>query len=283
MLRVRVAERFTKEFGIHIQIPGVAFVYGQEQLDAARRPVVVKTGGRAKKVYKAVSYRFVCREGRWYLHSTVEREDPAPVTSRWNGAVGLDLNSGLLSVGEIDRYGNPVSEFKIPVPMRDRSTEQVEAALGEAMKEAVEYARFRGKPVVIEFLDFGKKKQSLGEQGAGYARMLSGLVYAKYQRMAASAAARAGVELIRTNPFATSVIGQLKFMPRYGLSSHGAAACVIARRGLGLRLEKAITGNGFPLPERKRTTRGNYWLRVCRSVRKMRFADRLDLSYAARF
>jgi hypothetical protein len=137
--------------------------------------------------------------------------------------------------------------------------------------------------VVIEFLDFGKKKQSLGEQGAGYARMLSGLVYAKYRRMAASAAARAGVELIRINPFATSVIGQLNFMPRYGLSSHGAAACVIARRGLGLRLEKAITGNGFPLPERKRTTRGNYWLRVCRSVRKMRFADRLDLSYAARF
>jgi len=190
-LRIRVAERFTKEFGTYIKIPEVVFAYGQEQLDLARQPVRIRDAkGRSRKVYESISYRFVCREDRWYVHATVERKDPAPLTGRWNGAVGLDLNSGFVAVGEIDRYGNPLGEFRIPVPMRDRSTEQIEASLGNALKEAMAFASLRGKPVVIESLDFGKKKQSLGEQGAGYARMLSGLVYAKYQQMAASAGAR---------------------------------------------------------------------------------------------
>ncbi|HUW64281.1 MAG TPA: transposase, partial [Spirochaetia bacterium] len=255
-LRIRVAERFTKEFGTYTEIPEVVFAYGQEQLDLARQPVRRKDAkGRSKKVYKSISYRFVCREGRWYVHATVERKDPDPVTSGWNGAVGLDLNYGFLAVGEVDRHGNPLGEFKIPVPMRDRTTEQIEAALGDALKEAVSFAVQRGKPVAIESLDFSRKKQSLGEQGAGYARMLSVLVYAKYQQMAASAAARAAVELIRRNPFATSVAGQLKFMVRYGLSSHGAAACVIARRGLDFRLERTVASSVLKLPERKRTTR----------------------------
>ncbi|HUW64978.1 MAG TPA: transposase, partial [Spirochaetia bacterium] len=74
-----------------------------------------------------------------------------------------------------------------------------------------------------------------------------------------------------------------KFMVRYGLSSHGAAACVIARRGLDFRLERTVASSVLKLPERKRTTRGNYWLRVCKSVKKMRFADRMDLLYADRF
>ena len=123
----------------------------------------------------------------------------------------------------------------------------------------------------------------MGEQGAGYARMLSGLVYAKYRRMAASAAARAAVELIRANPFATSASGQLKFMVRYGLSSHGAAACVIARRGLGFRLERAVSSDVVKLPERKRTTRGKYWWRVCKNVKTVRFSNRMNLLYADRF
>lgn len=135
----------------------------------------------------------------------------------------------------------------------------------------------------MESLDFDKKKRSLGEKGGRYSRMLSGLVYAKYHKMAESAAARAAVELIRRNPFATSAAGQVKFMRRYGLSSHGAAACVIARRGLDFKLESPAAGNALPLPECLRVKRRIYWLQVCRGLKAERFGNRMNLLYADSF
>lgn len=181
-----------------------------------------------------------------------------------------------------------LNEFEIPVPMRDRSKNQVKAALGEAVKKAVLYAKERGKPIAIENLDFAKKKQALRESGTKHARMLSGLTYRQFRMMVESCILREGVELLKpdgknVDPFATSVIGQLKFMVRYGLSSHGSAACVIARRGLGFKLEKATKSSVLKLPERKRTSRRNYWLRVSNRLKKTHFSDRVALLYADRF
>ncbi|MDH7577599.1 MAG: hypothetical protein QHH75_07145 [Bacillota bacterium] len=81
--------------------------------------------------------------------------------------------------------------------------------------------------------------------------MLSGLTYKQFRVMVESCALREGVEVLRpggknVDPFATSIIGQLKFMARYGFSSHGSAACVIARRGLGFKLEKAVKTTSGP-------------------------------------
>ncbi|HUW65643.1 MAG TPA: transposase [Spirochaetia bacterium] len=284
-MRLRVAKRFTGKYGVHITIRDVAFPYGQKELDMARQFVKTRDAkGHSKKIYdRPISYRFLKREDRWYVHASLERKDPAPATRRGIGAIGVDLNYGFLAVGEIDRFGNPMGEFIIPVPMRDRSTGQINAALGDALKQVMELSASKNKPVAMELLDFEKKKRSLGEKGARYSRMLSGLVYAKYQKMAESAAGRTAVELIRVDPFATSAVGQVKFMARYGLSSHGAAACVIARRGLGYKLESNVVSNALDLPERRRTKRRNYWLQVCRSLKTVRFGDRMNLLYADSF
>ena len=284
-LRVRVPDQMRDRYGGYITIPDVVFPYGQEQLDGARRFVTIRgKNGLSRKVYdQAISHRFVKREGRWYVHASLERDDPAPRTRRGNGAMGVDLNYGFLAVGEVDRFGNPLGEWNMPVPMRDRTTDQIDAALGDALKQVMELAVDKDKPVVMESLDFDQKKRSLGEKGAGYSRMLSGLVYARYNKMAASAAARAAVELIRAHPFATSAVGQVKFMRRYGLSSHGAAACVIARRGLGFHLEGPAASGAMILPEGLRVKRRIYWLRVCRCLKTMRFQDRMSLLYADSF
>ena len=44
---------------------------------------------------------------------------------------------------------------------------------------------------------------------------------------------REGVEIIAVNPAYSSVVGRVKFMERYGLTVHQAAALVLARRYLG--------------------------------------------------
>ena len=63
--------------------------------------------------------------------------------------------------------------------------------------------------------------------------MLSSFSYGKIKACFISRGYREGVEVHQVNPAFTSVIGRVKFMERYGLSVHQAAALVLARRLLG--------------------------------------------------
>ena len=88
-----------------------------------------------------------------------------------------------------------------------------------------------GKPVVIERLDFKQKKAQLEGESRRYSRMLSSFSYGKVKAYFISRGHRNGVEVFQVNPAYSSVIGRVKFMERYGLTMHQAAA--LARRLLG--------------------------------------------------
>ena len=101
------------------------------------------------------------------------------------------------------------------------------------MAGVVEHARAVGKPIVIEKLDFRGKKAVLEGESRKYSRMLSSFSYGKIKAYFISRGHRQGVEVHQVNPAYSSVIGRVKFMERYGLSVHQAAALVLARRLLG--------------------------------------------------
>ena len=63
--------------------------------------------------------------------------------------------------------------------------------------------------------------------------MLSSFSYGKIKAYFVSRGYREGVEIHQVNPAFSSVIGRMKFMERYRLSVHQAAALVLARRLLG--------------------------------------------------
>ena len=158
--------------------------------------------------------------------------DVAVVTDKRLGAVGVDLNAGHLAVAETD-----------------------------ASARVVKHARDIGKPIVIERLDFQQKKAALEGESRRYSRMLSSFSYGKTKAYFLSRAHREGVEINQVNPAYSSVIGQAKFMERYGLSVHQAAALVLARRLLGCservpRRRVCPVGNSvqvaFTVPARKR-------------------------------
>ena len=124
----------------------------------------------------------------------------------------------------------------------------------------VEHARQAGKPVVIERLDFKRKKAQLEGESRGYSRMLSSFSYGKIKAYFISRGYRQGVGY-QVNPAYSSVIGRVKFMERYGLTVHQAAALALARRLLGCseripRRRVCPAGNGvqvaFSVPARKR-------------------------------
>ena len=63
--------------------------------------------------------------------------------------------------------------------------------------------------------------------------MLSSFSYTKIIEMLQSAAYRQGIEVMQVSPAYTSMIGDIKFIKRYGLSKHIAAALCIGRRSKG--------------------------------------------------
>ena len=154
---------------------------------------------------------------------------------------------------------------------------KTEAIIGDAVTSVVEYAREVGKPVVIELLDFRQKKAALENQSRRYSRMLSSFSYGEVKACFISRGYREGVEVRQLNPAFSSVIGRVKFMERYGLSVHQAAALLLARRLLGCseritRRRVCPVGNGvhvaFTVPAKKRVKHvWTYWGAVLGQLR----------------
>ena len=182
---------------------------------------------------QAISYRFKRDRRGWRVFVTTRLMEVPVVTDRKHGAVGVDLNVDHLAVGETDASGNYVHAFRVPVVTYGKSTHQARAIIGDAVARVVEYAQEVGKPIVMEKLDFRQKKAVLEGESPGYSRMLSSFSYAKVRACFISRGIRQGVEIYQVNPAFSSVIGRVKFMERYGLSVHQAAALVLARRLLG--------------------------------------------------
>ena len=145
----------------------------------------------------------------------------------------MDLNADHLAVAETDASGNCVNAWRTPLVTYGESQRKAEALIGDAVASVVRYAREVSKPVVIEKLDFRQKKAILEGQSRKYSRMLSSFSYGKVKAYFISRGYREGVEVHQVNPAYSSVIGRVKFMERYGLSVHQAAALVLARRSLG--------------------------------------------------
>ena len=269
-LRLRMPDCLAIQHGKYLIIEGVRFAYGHEQVLAAldsnadysryRREHGEKAA-RATELGQAISYRFK-RDGKgWRVFATTQMMDVPVVTDQSRGAIGVDLNADHLAVAETDASGNPVYSFSVPLVTYGKSQHQAEAIIGDAVANVVDYARDAGKPIVIEKLDFRQKKAVLEGESHRYSRMLSSFSYGKVKACFISRGYRQGVEVFQVNPAFSSVIGRVKFMERYGLSVHQAAALVLARRLLGCseripRRRVCPVGNGvqvaFTVPVRKR-------------------------------
>ena len=136
-------------------------------------------------------------------------------------------------MADTDASGNYLKAWQVPLVTYGKSQRQSEALIGDAVAGVVEYAREVGKPIVIEKLDFRQKKAALEGQSRKYSRMLSSFSYGKIKAYFISRGYRQGVEVKQVNPAFSSIVGRVKFMERYGLTVHQAAALVLARRLLG--------------------------------------------------
>ena len=268
-LRLRMPDRLAGLHGKYLVVPNVRFASGHDVVLAAlgsnteyavyRRKHGEKAA-RATTLGQAISYRFKRDAKGWRVFATTELPEVEITTDRRRGAIGVDLNADHLAVAETDASGNYVNAWRVPLVTYGKRHHQAEALIGDAVASVVEYARGAGKPIVIERLDFRQKKAVLEGESRKYSRMLSSFAYGKVKAYFLSRGYREGVEIIEVNPAYSSVVGRVKFMERYGLTVHQAAALVLARRYLGCseripRRWVCPVGNGvqvaFTLPVRK--------------------------------
>ena len=273
-----ITDSLAPQHGKYLTIEGVHFAYGHEQVLAAldsnaeyarHRREHGEKAARETELGQAISYRFKRDEKSWRVFATAQMMDVPMVTDKGRGAIGVDLNADHLAVCETDASGNSMNAFSVPLVTYGKSRHQAEAIIGDAVARVVAHAREGGKPVVIEKLDFQQKKAVLEGESRKYSRMLSSFSYGKIKACFLSRGYREGVEVTQVNPAYSSVIGRVKFMERYGLSVHQAAALVLARRLLGCseripRRRVAPVGNGvhvaFTVPARKRVKHvWTYW------------------------
>ena len=258
--------RLPNAIGKYVVLTGVRFAYGQERLEES-----LACG-------RAISYRFLRDSKGWRVFVSSAATPVERITDKGLGAIGIDINPDQLVVAELDGFGNFIGGQHLPCVTYGKTREQAKAILGDSVKKAIEVAVESHKPIVIERLEFGKKKAALENEGTGRARMLSSFAYQQTIRYLKAAGFRAGVEVIEVNPAYTSTLGTVNYAVRCGISIHQGAAIAIARRGLSLserpaaRVARLPTRQGghvtLPLPARNRSKHvWSFWSQVSRQIR----------------
>ncbi len=230
-LKITTPPCLLKEFGSYIQGDGVKFRYGQEFIDIALTPTKHKRGKEYRNgTEKAVTHRFVKRNDKWYLHTTVELPDIPTISNKNNGAIGIDLNVKSIAWAYCDGEGNLKQHGQINIDLENKSSGNSTHILSQAIGQIIDIAVDMRCPIVIERLDFSSKKSRLREQGLRTREMLSQFAYSKFADLVHSKARLSAIQVVETNPAYSSLIGMIKFMGLYGLNSGTCAALVLARR-----------------------------------------------------
>jgi IS605 OrfB family transposase len=265
-LKLRIPNGFVKDFGKYLIIKDVSFQYGHKEIISALT------------LPNAISYRFKKDKKSWRVFASTEFSPPPIVTNKIHGIIGIDINSNNIALARIDRFGNIVDKKSFPLNTYGKTKNQTKALIGDVCKKIIEEAEKDKVPIVIEKLDFQKKKTALREKTKKHARMLSSFSYKTIISFLKSRALKNGIEVIEVNPAYTSLIGRVKFAKKYGLSIDHSAAFCIARRALRLSENPPTSLGNIPdgrgdhvalsLPARIRGKHiWSFWNRVSRKLK----------------
>ena len=217
-----------------IDLDNDKFVYGQFYFNNKIYTNLLKNLLRTKE--SALTYRIKIKDDKVLLqiiYNFAHNKDLC-VTRNSYGVIGIDFNKGFVSVSETDKYGNLINTFNIDYQYgKGNQTTNDFQYIATGLKD---YCLNTGKDLVIEKLNFTKKKDNLiSKRGKKYNEMLSSLAYSKFDSIITSKCAKNRIFLHKVNPAWTSWIAKQKYCPKMKLNIHSGASYVIARRGMLLK------------------------------------------------
>lgn len=164
-------------------------------------------------------------------HREYQASEPLP---EWCTSVGgVDLNLDHLAATVVDRQGQFRTWRALEYPnLGELPRAKSHWRIGNIAQETTDWLEALGvQALVIEDLDIDRAAGS----AASLNRRTIPFCYRQLIEALVRAALRRGMVVKRINPAYTSWIGRLKYSRPHGISVHGAASYVIARRGLGLQ------------------------------------------------
>ena len=210
------------------------FVCGQFHFNNKRYTNLLKNLLRTKE--SALTYRIKVKDDKVLLQIiyNFEHNKDLCVTRNSYGVIGVDFNKGFVSVSETDKYGNLINTFNIDYQYsKGNQTTNDFQYIATRLKD---YCLNTGKDLVIEKLNFTKKKDNLiSKKGRKYNEMLSSLAYSRFDSIITSKCSKNRIFLHKVNPAWTSWIAKQKYCPKMKLNIHSGASYVIARRGMLLK------------------------------------------------
>jgi IS605 OrfB family transposase len=282
--KISLRLRIPNSVGKYIEIKDVYFNHGHDQVIASIRSCQERADKRDKQLGEAISYRFKRDKKGWRVFASTSISTPKWISNQQSGVIGVDINIDHLAIAETDRFGNLIYSEHIPLVLYGKTTQQALALIGDACSSVVERAVCARKPIIIERLDFQKKKAELtANYDKRYARMLSSFAYNKISLHLKSQSWKKGIRIHEVNPAFTSLIGRVKFAKRYGITIHQAAALSIGRRFLGFseqpprQMDQIPDGKGdfiqLSLPVRNRGKHvWHLWRKVAKEYQVVRAA-----------
>ena len=217
-----------------IDLDNDKFVYGYFHFNNKIYTNLLKNLLRKKE--SALTYRIKFKNGKVLLQIiyNFEYNKDLCVTRNSLGVIGVDFNKGFVSVSETDRYGNLINTFNINYQYgKGNQTTNDFQSIAKNLKD---YCLDTGKDLVIERLNFNKKRDTLiNKKGKKYNKMLSTLAYSKFDSIITSKCVKNRIFLHKVNPAWTSWIAKQKYCPKMKLNIHSGASYVIARRGMFLQ------------------------------------------------
>ena len=230
-LRLRLPPALETKHDKYCVIENVRFAYGHDIILAAIQNCSDRKQYKNKEIGQSLSFRFKKDKKGWRLFVSTDFQKVEQVSQEGFGAIGIDINADHIACVETDRFGNPVEKKNYSWNTNGKKQNQLKALTGGVCKEIIDHAKRSRKPVVVEDLNFQKKKNQLQEShNKRYARMLSSFAYSLFLICLIARAYKYGIAVHKVNPAFTSVIGRCNYSKRYGLSIHLAAALCIARR-----------------------------------------------------
>jgi IS605 OrfB family transposase len=201
-------------------------------------------------------------EGRCLVHLSFDLGGmPVPKPDFSNGCIALDTNPDGMALCNISASGQPEpwpTDLKIPHPsnlgkyegefqiitypngftyiripdLQYARSYRRKYLIGVLAKVIVDVAKFLGKPIAMENLAFGKERLDMNSK---FNRMASSFPYARMVEAVCRRAAKERVAFKLMPPQHTSTIAYWKYMNRFAVPVHCAAALVVGRRAMGYR------------------------------------------------
>ena len=230
----RVPYALEEKYGKYIHAP-LKFPYRQEWIKDA-----IKNN-------QALTYRIYAKDLRWFIACSTEIPEPERISySPHYGCIGIDINPNVIGYARTDRDGNLKEKGQIKFNLHSKRKNQQLAIANDVCNRIVDLCVKNKSPLVVEKLDFTAKKAQTQERGTRYSRMLSNFSYGKITELLIQKTQMAGIELIFVSPAYSSIIGLVKYLKLYGLSSDTASALVLARRAMRLS-ERIPLHNAYPI------------------------------------